>query len=92
MTTPTHRVIKVLPAGDITYHHGDLVDAANWANVLTLISTDYLVPLTKGEIEALNAEQKVETELVAEVVPITSKATTAKKTTKPVAKKAAPKK
>ena len=53
MTTPTHRVLRALPAGDFTYHPGDLVDAADWANVRALISTDYMEALSRDEISAL---------------------------------------
>ena len=50
---PTHRVTKVLSAGDFSYQVNDLVDASNWATVHSLVSTDYLVPLTKAEIDEL---------------------------------------
>jgi hypothetical protein len=58
MSTPTHRVTKVLSAGDFSYQVGDLVDASNWATLYSLISTDYLVPLTKAEIEEITPTEE----------------------------------
>jgi hypothetical protein len=83
MTTPTHRVTKVLSAGDFSYQVGDLVDASNWATLQSLVSTDYLVLLTKAEVEALTP---VEEPVLEEkfVVPAVKKAPAKKK---PVAKK-----
>jgi hypothetical protein len=75
-STPTHRVTKVLSAGDFSYQVNDLVDASQWATLHSLVSTDYLVPLTKAEIEELIAEAEVETK----PAPVAQK-TPAKKTT-----------
>lgn len=83
MTTPTHRVTKVLSAGDFSYQVGDLVDASNWATLHSLISTDYLIALSKAEVEALlPAEEPV---LEKATPSIAVKKAPAKK--KPVAKK-----
>jgi len=92
MTTPTHRVLRALPAGDITYHPGDLVDAADWANVRSLISTDYLEALSREEITILesNASAPPTDDTGKTVIsPSPHKATPAKKS---LAKKAAAKK
>jgi hypothetical protein len=80
-STPTHRVIKVLSAGDFSYQVNDLVDASQWATLHSLVSTDYLVPLTKAEIEELTAEAEVETEPAPVAKKAPAKKAPAKKTT-----------
>jgi hypothetical protein len=75
MTTPTHRVAKFLPAGSVDYHVGDLVDASGWNNTTVLVSTDFLIPLTKAEIEELSqtvVETPVDETPDEVVVPITT--------------------
>jgi hypothetical protein len=83
MSTPTHRVTKLLSAGDFDYKVNDLVDASNWANVQSLISTDYLVKLSSDEISELTATVEPEEAPVVKKAPV-KKAAPAKK---PVAKK-----
>ena len=73
MSTPTHRVTKLLSAGDFDYKVNDLVDASNWANVQSLINTDYLVKLSSDEIAEL-AAPKVEEEPVVKAAPVVKKA------------------
>ena len=91
MTTPTHRVAKFLPAGSVNYHVGDLVDAGDWNNTPMLVSTDYLIPLSKGEIEALQAQEQTSepepeqdyAEVIIEITtPLKNKATAKKATAK----------
>jgi len=85
MSTPTHRVTKLLSAGDFDYKVNELVDASNWANLQALVSTDYLVKLSSDEIAELTATVEPEEAPVVKTVPVKkapSKKPVAKKTTR----------
>jgi hypothetical protein len=86
---PTHRVTKVLSAGDFSYQVNDLVDASEWATLHSLVSTDYLVPLSKAEIEALTPV--VETPVKAEAKTIADELDIAVSPKTPTKKGLAPK-